>query len=94
MPSRIAVCCVILFLVCSDVLHAHPGRTNSEGCHAGSQPYHCHDGSSNLAAKVPVAVVVASSTKTITTHYFARLSAGELKSAITINIPAEAVTLR
>ena len=21
---------------------AHSGRTNAQGCHAGSQPYHCH----------------------------------------------------
>ena len=22
---------------------AHSGRTNAQGCHAGSQPYHCHN---------------------------------------------------
>ena len=22
---------------------AHGGRTNADGCHAGSQPYHCHN---------------------------------------------------
>ena len=25
--------------------HAHSGGLNSEGCHAGSRPYHCHRGS-------------------------------------------------
>ena len=31
---------------------AHSGRTNADGCHAGSQPYHCHNsggGSSSRA---------------------------------------------
>jgi hypothetical protein len=26
----------------SSVASAHPGRLNSEGCHAGKEPYHCH----------------------------------------------------
>ena len=25
---------------------AHSGRTNAQGCHAGSQPYHCHNSGS------------------------------------------------
>ena len=25
-------------------IQGHPGRTNSEGCHAGKLPRHCHDG--------------------------------------------------
>ena len=28
-----------------DLAKAHSGGTNSEGCHAGSQPYHCHNSS-------------------------------------------------
>ena len=31
-------------LVCfSGELLAHSGRTDSDGCHAGSKPYHCHN---------------------------------------------------
>ncbi len=25
-------------------IQGHPGRTDSEGCHAGKLPWHCHDG--------------------------------------------------
>ena len=39
-----------LFIACfffiSPQSLAHSGRTNSQGCHAGSQPYHCHGGGS------------------------------------------------
>ena len=47
-----------------------------------------------IAVKVLVAVAAASSTKTITTHYFARLSVAELKRGTAINISAGAVTSR
>ena len=30
-------------------LNAHSGRLNSQGCHAGSKPYHCHRSSSEMA---------------------------------------------
>lgn len=26
----------------ANLAHAHSGGTDSNGCHAGSQPYHCH----------------------------------------------------
>lgn len=44
---------VSLFLVCAQPVIAHPGRTNSEGCHGGKQPYHCHNSgkSSNSSQK-------------------------------------------
>lgn len=32
----------IIFSLCATPGIAHPGRTNSEGCHGGSQGYHCH----------------------------------------------------
>jgi len=35
---------LVILLLASGWAAAHPGRTNSEGCHAGSQPYHCHNG--------------------------------------------------
>lgn len=35
---------VLLVLNCAPAA-AHSGRTNAEGCHAGTQPYHCHGGS-------------------------------------------------
>ena len=32
----------VLALLFLGQANAHSGRTNSEGCHAGSKPYHCH----------------------------------------------------
>lgn len=29
-------------LISATTAFAHSGGTNSAGCHAGSQPYHCH----------------------------------------------------
>jgi len=34
----------MLTLLLSSTLYAHSGGTDSNGCHAGSQPYHCHGG--------------------------------------------------
>ena len=34
----------MLTLLLSSILYAHSGGTDSNGCHAGSQPYHCHGG--------------------------------------------------
>ena len=34
----------LFILVCfTGELLAHSGRTDSDGCHAGSKPYHCHN---------------------------------------------------
>ena len=33
---------LVLSLSFLQLAYAHSGRTNSEGCHAGSKPYHCH----------------------------------------------------
>ena len=32
----VALCLTALYV------HGHPGRTDAEGCHAGTQPRHCH----------------------------------------------------
>lgn len=32
------------------ITYAHSGRTNSEGCHAGKKPYHCHGGPKMVAS--------------------------------------------
>ncbi len=32
----------VLLVSSSSVAHAHSGGTDSRGCHAGTQPYHCH----------------------------------------------------
>jgi hypothetical protein len=32
----------VLFGLTSGAAVAHSGGTNAAGCHAGSQPYHCH----------------------------------------------------
>jgi len=29
----------------ADQIHAHSGGVDGNGCHSGSQPYHCHSGS-------------------------------------------------
>ena len=35
---------MFLFLLVSvEPAFSHSGGTDSSGCHAGSQPYHCHD---------------------------------------------------
>jgi hypothetical protein len=43
-------------------VEAHPGGTDANGCHAGSQPYHCHGGGS-----APVAPVAPLDRSTLTT---------------------------
>ena len=32
-----------ILVIFSGELLAHSGRTDSDGCHAGSKPYHCHN---------------------------------------------------
>ena len=39
--------------------HAHSGGTNSAGCHAGSQPYHCHNSSPSFSGGSDVGKVIA-----------------------------------
>ena len=45
------VFCVFIALVfyqsLLDKAHAHSGGLDAQGCHAGSQPYHCHSGGSS-----------------------------------------------
>ena len=33
---------LFILVIFSGELLAHSGRTDSDGCHAGSKPYHCH----------------------------------------------------
>ena len=44
---------LILLLTTSTIADAHSGGLDKQGCHAGSQPYHCHsaqkDAQSNLS---------------------------------------------
>ncbi len=37
-----------LFLSAPNEVEAHSGGLNSQGCHAGSKPYHCHRSSSEM----------------------------------------------
>lgn len=39
---------LILILMVPSLSQAHGGRLNSQGCHAGKQPYHCHRSSSQM----------------------------------------------
>ncbi len=43
---------IIVFGISSTVC-AHSGGLDADGCHAGSQPYHCHNGSSSSGSASP-----------------------------------------
>lgn len=43
MKILIASVMFLLLLVSVDLAFSHSGGTDDAGCHAGSQPYHCHD---------------------------------------------------
>ena len=36
--------CLSMLSLMALPIQGHPGRTDAEGCHAGKQPRHCHDG--------------------------------------------------
>ena len=40
--------CVVLAAISGIYVHAHSGGLDSNGCHAGSQPYHCHRAPSEM----------------------------------------------
>ncbi|MBX3608694.1 MAG: YHYH domain-containing protein [Hydrogenophaga sp.] len=39
---RKAVAFFVVALAATSFAHAHSGGTDKNGCHSGSQPYHCH----------------------------------------------------
>ncbi len=40
---------VVCYLLIPNLVFAHSGGTDANGCHSGSQPYHCHNsGSTSL----------------------------------------------
>ena len=41
--KQIIALCVATTMLMPSVVSAHSGGTDSNGCHAGSQPYHCHN---------------------------------------------------
>ena len=43
MKILIASIMFLFLLVSVEPAFSHSGGTDSSGCHAGSQPYHCHD---------------------------------------------------
>ena len=43
-PGLLAAALVLAAVATAPPAGAHPGRTNADGCHAGSRPYHCHGG--------------------------------------------------
>ena len=43
MRTLIASVMLLFLLVSVEPAFSHSGGTDSSGCHAGSQPYHCHD---------------------------------------------------
>ena len=40
--------CVVLAAISGIYVHAHSGGLDSNGCHSGSQPYHCHRAPSEM----------------------------------------------
>ena len=44
MRPSLTICCVGILLAGAAPVHAHSGGLDKYGCHAGSQPYHCHNG--------------------------------------------------
>ena len=41
------------FLALGSAAFSHSGGLNKQGCHAGSQPYHCHGKQNSLTSNVP-----------------------------------------
>ena len=46
------------------VVLAHSGGTDVNGCHAGSQPYHCHSSSGGSSTAAPTTTTAAPTTTT------------------------------
>ena len=44
---------ISLIMVLAGQVAGHSGGLNKQGCHAGSQPYHCHKPKSTGSKKVP-----------------------------------------
>ena len=66
--SKFSVTALIVGLVVSFapvVVSAHSGGTDANGCHAGSQPYHCH-GSTGSSATTTTTTTIAPTTTTTT----------------------------
>lgn len=42
-------------LALSSAAFSHSGGLNKQGCHAGSQPYHCHGKQNSATSNVPIA---------------------------------------
>ena len=83
--SKFSVTALIVGLVVSFapvVVSAHSGGTDANGCHAGSQPYHCH-GSTGSSATTTTTTTIAPTTTTTTiapTKVDFRWVEGDLKS--------------
>ncbi len=45
--------CSLFAISTNNTVMAHSGGTDAAGCHGGSQPYHCHSGSSYSPYKAP-----------------------------------------
>lgn len=44
---------LFLLLAASTFADAHSGGLNKQGCHSGSQPYHCHSGQKDVQSTLP-----------------------------------------
>ena len=53
MKILIASIMFLFLLVSVEPAFSHSGGTDSSGCHAGSQPYHCHDDDNGCAIAGP-----------------------------------------
>ncbi len=52
--SLVELICMVVVASSPTTLRAHSGGTDSNGCHSGSQPYHCHSGASGGRSASPV----------------------------------------
>lgn len=42
MKYTLMIVITLFTIISNSVAFAHSGGTDANGCHAGSQPYHCH----------------------------------------------------
>ena len=67
-PYTFSLAGIAIYLALASLAQAHPGRTNAQGCHAGSQPYHCHN-SSEVSSTASATVISVGDGDTLRATY-------------------------